>query len=359
MAKVITYDQVAPLATEWLWDKRIPLGDLTLMFGEGGCGKGRMLIDLAARVTRGDGMPLCADGDEPGSVVLILPEDDPHEQVAPRLHAAGADLGRCFDLTRLEGGSRFKLSADGKTPGPIGHLRALIDQLRADGMNPRLVIIDPLAAVLGAGTINTNQGARRLVEPLQDLAKNCGIAIMAVAHTVKSGQLQGSAGLPQTLRTVYRISRDPDNVAQRRLGLDKSNNLPEMEDVRYTITEDQDGRVVVKWLDRAALDAQRQGWRDELAARRARKEPPAAPGRPKTSAMTYRAVMTVSGRGTTMLGKGIADERFARMLCEATPHAMALGTPLLWAERRPGVWMAGNQSCAFAVAVEGASRAAV
>ena len=81
----VSYAEIPELPTLWLWDRRIPRGDVTLLFGEGAVGKGRMLCDLIARVTIGAPMPLCAEGSEPGSVIVIQPEDDPNEQVAPRV----------------------------------------------------------------------------------------------------------------------------------------------------------------------------------------------------------------------------------------------------------------------------------
>ena len=90
----VSYAEIPELPTLWLWDQRIPRGDVTLLFGEGAVGKGRMLCDLIARVTTGAPMPLCAEGSDPGSVIVIQPEDDPNEQVAARLRASGADLGR-------------------------------------------------------------------------------------------------------------------------------------------------------------------------------------------------------------------------------------------------------------------------
>ncbi len=122
----------------------------------------------------------------------------------------------------VDGGARFKLSADGKHEGDLGQLRALVDELERMGRNPRLVILDPLAALVGWGTISTNQGARRLIEPLQNMARETGVAAVVVAHSLKSGVLQGSAGLQQAARLVYRVSRDKDNPAYRVLSVDRA-----------------------------------------------------------------------------------------------------------------------------------------
>ena len=247
IAVSFAHEDMRPLRRIDLWPGRIPFGDVTLLFGDGAVGKGRMIADLVARVTTGRPMPLCDGTAEAGSVIVVQPEDDPNEEVAWRLRAAGANLSRVYDLTRLRGGARFKLSADGKHEGDVPQLRALVDELGQAGRNPRMIVIDPLAAVVGWGSISTNAGARRLVEPLQDLAKDTGLAVLVVAHTVKSGVLQGSAGLPQALRTVYRVSRDKDNAAYRVLSLEKGNNVGQVDDVKYTIAEDASGAVRVVW----------------------------------------------------------------------------------------------------------------
>lgn len=341
----VSYDdeRLAPLDRIDLWENRIPCGDVSLLFGDGAVGKGRMICDLIGRITTGRPMPLCGQDTaaDPGSVIVILPEDDPNEQVAHRLRAAGADLTRVYDLTRLDGGSRFKLSADAKHQGDLPHLRGLVDQLEAEGRNPRLIVIDPLAAVLGWGTIQTNPGARRLIEPLQDMAKDTGIAVLVIAHTVKSGVLQGSAGLPQALRTVWKVSRDPDNPAYRLLTLEKHNNLPDAEPVRYGIEQGDDGLVRVVWLDLEALQEQRRGWRERLAQRQARKAEAAA---------TFSAAVFTpgSGRKAEVLVSG-AQENMARMVCESRA-----AHPLAWQPDGKGGFQAWDEGTAYAVGLAGA-----
>ena len=74
-------------------------------------------------------------------------------------------------MNRTASGERFKLSATPRHPGHLPELRAAIGQLRADGRNPRLLVIDPLGACIGEGTILTSKGARHLVESLLGSAK--------------------------------------------------------------------------------------------------------------------------------------------------------------------------------------------
>ena len=275
-----TFDMIDPLPTEPLWPGFWPRGEVVGWYGEGGLGKGRAELDLAARITRGDPMPFCTGRTRPGSVILVLPEDHPSEQVRPRLDAAGADVSRVVDMTKLATGSRFKLSATMTKDGDIGQLREAIETLRAmcagcrgmmsggvcpgcggtEDMNPRLVIIDPLSAVIGWGSISTVAGARRAIEPLQDVAQNTGVTILLVMHSTKAGVLQGSAGIKQALRLLYKITKDV-NPMVRVIGLEKGNNQGETPDAKFTLEDSAEG-VKVIWLDRAEQDRRARSWRE-------------------------------------------------------------------------------------------------
>src|SRR5262249_42750622 len=56
---------VKPEPVRWLWPGRIPLGMVTVLDGDPGLGKSTMLLDLAARLTRGDRMPDGSPGPKP------------------------------------------------------------------------------------------------------------------------------------------------------------------------------------------------------------------------------------------------------------------------------------------------------
>jgi len=92
-------NDIVPKPLRWLWPGRIPLGKLTLFAGDPGLGKSVVTLDVAARVTRGDGWPDGATaGYEAGSVIVLSAEDDPADTIRPRLDAAGADLRRVHIL---------------------------------------------------------------------------------------------------------------------------------------------------------------------------------------------------------------------------------------------------------------------
>ena len=330
-----TFAEITPLATEATWEGYWPRGEVVGLYGEGGIGKGRSEIDLAARITRGDPMPFTTTRTRPGSVILILPEDHPQEQVRPRLDAAGADVTRVIDMTRMATGTRFKLSAAVTRDGHVGQLRDCVETLRntcaacrkpmtsglcpacggTEDMNPRLVIIDPLSAVIGWGSISTVPGARRAIEPLQDLAQSTGVTVLLVMHTTKDGELQGSAGVRQALRILYKIAKDV-NPAVRVISLDKANNQGETPDAKFTLEGTPDG-VRVVWLDRAEQDRRNTSWRS-----------PAAGGGQGGAAEGWAAIMAVQDPWqpapdiTTLAvySKSGRGEQLARTRCEAHPR---------------------------------------
>ena len=79
----------------WLWRGRLALGELTIMIGDPGEGKGLISTDLAGKITRGDPLPGDLERpEEPATVVVLSGEDNPETVIRPRYEAAGAALER-------------------------------------------------------------------------------------------------------------------------------------------------------------------------------------------------------------------------------------------------------------------------
>ena len=245
----VPYSQIKPIPLRWLWPGVIPFGEPVILAGPGGTGKGMAVTDLAARFTRGLPMPGCEDEREPGSVVLIAPEDDPNTAVAYRLRAARADIAAVHDLTLTDAGGPFEM------PGDLGELRETVDGLPG----PVLVIIDPLLACCTA-PVATNMGARRVLAPLQRLAKETGAAVVISHHTVKSGQVAGSKGLTDAARLVFTVTPDRENPAERVMSPYKANICGTATEQRFTVEGDGTAAHAV-WLDRAAVMVRREGAR--------------------------------------------------------------------------------------------------
>lgn len=267
MGSVTTYADVGALPIVYLdlpgpMRDRIPRGDVTLYAGAGQVGKGTSLVWCAvAAALQGH------------DVALVLPEDDPETAVRPRLdaalcelapgHAGDAEfardvLGRIHDLTVSEQGAPFVLDATGKTAGSIPALRAFVDEHAV-----QLVIIDPLLACL-EGSIASNIGARRVLGPLMQLAKETGCAVIVSHHVVMvSGKpkVAGSQGLTDTVRLCYMVTADRYNAALRVVSVSKSNGV-RPDPVRFTLERQPNGYMAARWLDSDELAARRTAWRD-------------------------------------------------------------------------------------------------
>lgn len=271
----LTYADIPYQPTLYLAKRpAIAFGTVTVIYGDGAIGKGRMLMSIAAAVTRG--WPVGAD-EKPqpaGDVIVISGEDNPHEQMRPRLEAAAADMGRVYEMRRLEDGTEFQLSATPRWPHSVPALRKRIDELVDKGGNPKLVIIDPITKVT-RGSMRTTENARYMLKPLMDLAEETGVAIVLVAHTNKDGSLQGAAGLLQEPRVVYRVWQMPEpNSNVRVITPEKANDLPpDYGDVRYTIISRDNGSPRVVWLDKVFPEQERAA---QQASWRARLEPQSA-----------------------------------------------------------------------------------
>ena len=220
---VTSYADIPPVPPEWLWFGRIPLAELTVIAGEAGIGKGFAGADLVSRVTRGDVMPDGTPGVLAGNVIMVTPEDDQNSAMRYRLDAARADLACVYDDT-----SGFVV------PTSLVALRSTMEEIG----NVRLVWLDPLSAISGisltSGSVNIR---RKLMEPLQQLAKDTGAAVVAVHHTRKDGKIAGSKAIIDAARMVLRVSVAPAPPFPRLIHVEKSNMASDkIGDVAYMIT---------------------------------------------------------------------------------------------------------------------------
>ena len=78
----------------WLWFPFIPYGKLTIIQGDPGDGKTTMVLNLAAKLTKGETLDEGMDCGEPVNVIYQTAEDGLADTVKPRLESAGADCTR-------------------------------------------------------------------------------------------------------------------------------------------------------------------------------------------------------------------------------------------------------------------------
>jgi len=234
--EAICLADVEPQPVRWLWPGRFPLGKLSLIAGEPGLGKSFLTLDMAARVSRGDGWP-CNESarSEPGGVVLLSAEDDISDTIVPRLIAAHADRSRIRVMRALYR-SEPSRGTGAEKPLPFNLLEhvPLLEKLIRRVAPCKLVIVDPVSAFLGTTDSHNNSEVRSALAPLSSMAAHNGVAVVAVTHLNKGqgsalNRVIGSIAFTAAARAAYVVTRDEDDPA-RRLMLPAKNNLSRDQD---------------------------------------------------------------------------------------------------------------------------------
>src|SRR5215213_6143519 len=172
----IMLSEVQAETVEWLWERRIPLGKITVLDGDPGIGKSVLTTDLAARLTVGRTFPEGQECEAAG-VVIMNAEDGLADTIRPRVDAAGGDPSRIVSLATVEDGDERHLSIPEDIP---------IIELAIERVGAKLVNIDPLMSFLsGESNAHKDQDVRRALAPLARLAERTGAAIVLVRHLNK------------------------------------------------------------------------------------------------------------------------------------------------------------------------------
>ena len=251
---IIVLSAVKAAPPQWLWPGWIPLGKLVVLDGDPGLGKSTLLLDLAARITRGLPLPDGAAG-MTGGVTLLTAEDSLTDTVRPRLEVAGADLDRVHAFSSIgepNGGNR---------PPIIPHDLDVLRQIVKDSSS-RLLIIDPFLAYLGGSVDSCNdQDVRRCLHRLAELAEAAACAVVLLRHLTKlaTGRAvyrgQGSIGIIGAARAGLLVGRDPDAESHRILACTKSNLAASPASLRYTLEPVIANICRVVWCGASAYQA--------------------------------------------------------------------------------------------------------
>ncbi|MGH2497250.1 MAG: AAA family ATPase [Ktedonobacteraceae bacterium] len=236
----------------WLWEKRIPLGKITILDGDPGMGKSLLAINVAARVSTGQSMPDGTQGKQ-GGVILVAPEDGASDTLRPRLEAAGGDPSCVLLLNTIEGLDTKKMKVNDR-PFSLTHdleiLEAAIKRTKAI-----LVVLDPLMAVLGHNIDSSrDQDVREIFTPLTQLAECTNCAVLIIRHLNKGASKNalyrgaGSIGIIAAARTGLIIARDPYEENRRTLATIKNNLSRAASNLSYQVVENESGIPYIQWL---------------------------------------------------------------------------------------------------------------
>jgi 5S rRNA maturation endonuclease (ribonuclease M5) len=198
---------VKPRPVRWVWDERIPNGELTLTPGRGGLGKSTFHAWVVAHLTRG-ALPGVHSG-TPKPCIVAAAEDSYARTVVPRLIAAGADMDLVYRVdvvTETNEEMTISLPRD---------IESLVLEVRRIGA--AAVSLDPVMSLIFSELDTHRDREMRLaLEPLVSMADRTDCAVLGNAHFNKSTgsdplmMIMASSAFGNVARAALGFARDAD-----------------------------------------------------------------------------------------------------------------------------------------------------
>ena len=235
-----TADQIRPKRVPWFWRHWLPGGFVGLLGGHPGIGKSTVLVDLAARISRGEVMPDDSAGPEAGMVMLLSGEDSHEHTVIPRLMAAEANLKNVIveaqvGVPTVSDDDEQHLEAE---PFNFEAHRDLLEEAMTE--HPiQLVILDPLTLFIGDNDRKSYSKVYAAMLPLIEFAARHEVAVIGNTHLNKGKdmtamqRIMDSTGLVAAPRFLWMAAQDKDGYSM--LWVEKSNLGPKPPGLHFEI----------------------------------------------------------------------------------------------------------------------------
>ena len=199
--EVVRASEITPKEVRWLWYPYIPFGKVTLLQGDPGDGKSKLMLTLSAFLSQGKPLPFADESDayEPMTVIYQTTEDDADDTVVPRFIASDGDRERLIFISENKKNLTF---GDNR-------IREAIERYGAG-----LLILDPLSSYIGDGcSLNAANETRAEFNHLISVARDTGCAIVIIAHMNKMKEssplyrTSGSISIAGAARSILAIER--------------------------------------------------------------------------------------------------------------------------------------------------------
>ena len=226
--------EIKPKEIEWLWYPYIPFGKITLLQGDPGDGKSKLMITLSAMLTRGSPLPFTDETEDklkPMAVIYQTTEDDADDTVVPRFLDSGGDPEKLIFI---------KEDVKSLTFGD-NRIKEAITKF-----NAKLLILDPLSSYIGPNCcINSSNETRAQFNYLIETARSTGCAIVIITHLNKNRDTSplyrtaGSIDIVGAVRSILGICRRKGNgnPNSRIMVQVKSNLAPTGSAILFEVTE--------------------------------------------------------------------------------------------------------------------------
>ena len=149
--------------------------------GDPGDGKTTLVLNIAAKLSKGEGLDSKMKLTKPLNVIYQSAEDGLADTVKPRLEAAGAN---CENISVIDESIKSLSMIDERMEEAVIRTKA------------KLLILDPIQAYLGGGMdMNRANEARNMTKKLATLAEKYQCAIVLVGHMNKAGNKAAYRGM--------------------------------------------------------------------------------------------------------------------------------------------------------------------
>ena len=227
--KMIKMSDVQSQTVDWLWYPFIPYGKLTIIQGDPGDGKTTLVLNIAARLSKGEGLDNDMKVTEPVKIIYQTAEDGLGDTIKPRLLAAGAD---CSRVLVIDDSDQPLTMADAR-------LEEAIVQTKA-----KMVVLDPIQGFLGAEVdMHRANEIRPLMKRVAVLAEKYHCAVILIGHMNKNSNGKssyrglGSIDFQAAARSVLIVGRVKDEPEVRVVCHTKSSLAPEGMSIAFRLNK--------------------------------------------------------------------------------------------------------------------------
>ena len=249
---MINMESVKVEQIEWLLYPFIPFGKVTIIQGDPGEGKTTMVLQIIAKLTRGEPILLNKksqkeaqqDSEEnlkqevlsqdnpiqPVNVIYQTAEDGLGDTIKPRLLAAGADCSRVLVIDDRE--------------QPLTMVDVRIEEAIMQ-TKARMVVLDPIQGFLGTNVdMHRANEIRPLMKRMAVLAEKYHCAIILIGHMNKNSNGKssyrglGSIDFQAAARSVLIVGRLKDEPETRVMCHVKSSLAPEGKSVAFRLDKE-------------------------------------------------------------------------------------------------------------------------